>query len=76
MTGTSLLFITMPIVVPIFLTVLIALPFLAARNPSRGIASGVLAEAEGSTAAGQRDSGSTAARTQRPPEDQASPDAA
>jgi hypothetical protein len=76
MSGTSLLFIVMPTVVPIALVVLIALPFLAARNPSRGIASGVLAEAEGSTVAGHRDSESTAARNQRPPEDQASPDAA
>ena len=66
----------MPIIAPICLAVLIALPFLAARNPSRGIASGVLAEAEGSTVAGHRDSESTAARNQRPPEDQASPDAA
>jgi hypothetical protein len=72
MTGTSLLFITMPIVVPIFLAVLIALPFLAARNPGRGIASGVPAGAEGSA---HHDSGGTAAN-QRPPEDQASPHAA
>jgi hypothetical protein len=76
MTGTRLVFIVMPIVAPICLAVLIALPFLAARNPSRGIATGVPAEAEGSTVAGQGDSGSTAASTQRPPEDQASPDAA
>jgi hypothetical protein len=75
MSGTSALFIVMPIVVPIFLAVLIALPFLAARNPGRGIASGVPAGAEGSAVAGQGDSGGTAA-TQRPPEDQASPDAA
>jgi hypothetical protein len=51
MSGTSLLFIAMPIVVPILLAVLIALPFLAARNPGT-------------------------AANQRPPEDQASPDAA
>jgi hypothetical protein len=80
MSGTSLLLIVMPTVVPIVLAVLIALPFLAARNPSRnpsrGIASGVPAEAEDSTVAGHRDSESAAARTQRPPEDQASPDAA
>ena len=41
MTGTSLVFIVMPIIAPICLAVLIALPFLAARNPIRGIASGV-----------------------------------
>jgi hypothetical protein len=52
MTGTSLLFIVMPIVVPIGLAVLIVLPFLAARNPSRGIASGAPAEAEGSARSG------------------------
>jgi hypothetical protein len=34
-------FIVMPIIAPICLAVLIALPFLAARNPSRGIASEV-----------------------------------
>jgi hypothetical protein len=41
MTGTSLVFIVMPIIAPICLAVLIALPFLAARNPSRGVASEV-----------------------------------
>jgi hypothetical protein len=35
MSGTSPLFIVMPMVVPILLAVLIALPFLAARNPGR-----------------------------------------
>jgi hypothetical protein len=34
MTGTSLVFIVMPIIAPICLAALIALPFLAARNPS------------------------------------------
>jgi hypothetical protein len=51
MSGTSLLFIAMPILVPILLAVLIALPFLSGRNPGT-------------------------AANQRPPEDQASPDAA
>jgi hypothetical protein len=41
MTGASLVFIVMPIIAPICLAVLIALPFLAAKNPIRGIASGV-----------------------------------
>ena len=34
MTGTSLVFIVVPIIAPICLAALIALPFLAARNPS------------------------------------------
>ena len=52
MTGASLVFILMPTIVRIGLTVLIALPFLAARNPSLGIASGIPAGAEGSAVPG------------------------
>jgi len=51
-TGASLVFILMPTIVRIGLTVLIALPFLAARNPSLGIASGIPAGAEGSAVPG------------------------
>jgi hypothetical protein len=71
MTGTSLVFILMPIIVPIGLAVLIALPFLAARNPSRGIANRVPAGAGDSTVAEQRDSGRAAAGAQPPPASQA-----
>ena len=67
MTGTSLVFILMPTIVPVGLAVLIALPFLAARNPSQGIASAVAAGTEGSAVAGHRDSGRAEARTQPPP---------
>jgi hypothetical protein len=66
-------FILMPIYVPIGLAVLIALPFLADRNPSWGIASGVPAGAGDSTVAGQGDPGKAAASTQPPPANQASP---
>ena len=76
MTGTSLVFIMMPIIVPIGLVVLMALPFLAARNPSRGIASEVPAGADDSAVAGHRDSETAAARTQPPSAHQASPNAA
>jgi predicted lipid-binding transport protein (Tim44 family) len=76
MTGTSLVFILMPIIVPIGLTVLIALPFLAARNPSRAIASDVPAGADDFSVAEQRDSGKAAADTQPSPANQASPDPA
>ena len=70
------MFILRPIIVPIGLAVLIALPFLAARNPSRGIASGVPAGAGDSTVAEQRDSGRAAADTRPPSASQASPDLA
>jgi predicted lipid-binding transport protein (Tim44 family) len=76
MTGTGLVFILMPIIVPIGLAVLIALPFLAARNPSQAIASDVPAGADDFSVTEQRDSGKAVADTQPSPANQASPDPA
>jgi hypothetical protein len=66
MTGTTLLFIIMPIIVAICGAVLIVLPFLAARNSSWGIASGVPAGAEDSTVARHCDSRTVLTGTQAP----------
>jgi hypothetical protein len=73
MTGTSLVFIVMPIIAPICLAVLIALPFLAARNPIRGIASGVPQEPKAPPLPGTAVPGAPRTAPQRPPGDQASP---
>ena len=76
MTGTSLVFILMPIIVPIGLAVLVALPFLAASNPSRAIASGVPAEPKTFPSPSSAIPGRPPAGTQPPPANQASPDPA